>query len=353
MDVEGIRFETLNGWGVVTLDRQQALNALSRGMVTGLGTTLKRWRDDDRIGGVLVKAVPGRAFCAGGDVVHVAKAAAGGDLDAAMAFFADEYGMNARVGAMPKPYVALIDGICMGGGVGISVHGSHRVMTENALFAVPETGIGLYPDVGATHVLPRLDGRLGRYLGLTGARLDGTGALKAGIGTHFVPSNRLGDLEADLLREGPGGLDAALGRYEGPCPADGTPRGAIDALFDAPDAAGIVANLEADANADNGAFAAETLKALRQKSPLSVAITFAALERGAKRDLNACLADEYSLTARVLMSGEFTEGVRALLIDKDKRPRWRHERIEAVPLEEVAAMLEPWPGAAGFEPGRD
>ena len=351
MDVEGIRFETVNGWGIATLDRQKALNALSRGMVAGMGAMLQRWRDDERIGGVLVKAVPGRAFCAGGDVVHVAEAARNGDLEAAMAFFADEYGMNGRVGAMPKPYVALIDGICMGGGVGVSVHGSHRVMTQNALFAVPETGIGLYPDVGATHVLPRLEGHLGRYLGLTGAWLGGASAVAVGIGTHFVPSDRLGDLEGDLLREGPRALDAVLDRYAKAPPGSevGLPRAAIDALFDAPDAAGIVANLEAD----DSAFAAETLATLRQKSPLSVAVTFAALERGAGRDLNACLIDEYSLTARMLMSGEFVEGVRALLIDKDKRPRWRHGRIEDVPLEEVAAVLEPWPGAAGFAPGRD
>ncbi len=350
MDVEGIRFEAVNGWGIATLDRQKALNALSRGMVAGMRAMLRRWRDDERIGGVLVKAVPGRAFCAGGDVVHVAEAARNGDFEAAMAFFADEYDMNARVGAMPKAYVALIDGICMGGGVGISVHGSHRVMSENALFAVPETGIGLYPDVGATHVLPRLEGRLGRYLGLTGARLDGAKAVAVGIGTHFVPSDRLGDLEADLLRGGPQALDDALDRHAESPPEEGElPRPTIDDLFDAPDAAGIVANLDAD----DSTFAAETLATLRQKSPLSVAVTFAAFARGAKHDLNACLADEYSLTARMLMSGEFTEGVRALLIDKDKRPRWRHGRIEDVPLEEVAAVLEPWPGAAGFAPGRD
>ena len=331
-----IRFSTVNGWGIVVLDRQEALNALTRPMMTALSKQLARWHADPLIGGIVLKAAPGRAFCAGGDVVQVRERVVAGDVEGALAFFFDEYLLDWRLGTCPKPIVALLDGITMGGGVGLSVHGPYRVMTENTLFAMPETGIGFFPDVGATHALPRLAGRLGRYLGMTGARLKGGAGVAAGLGTHFVPAERLADCEAALLAALPTEIEAVLARFAADPPMDGLPPlDEVDALFAGEDAAAVVEALEAAATP----FAMATLKALRQKSPLSVAVVLHAVDRGADLDLGDCLRLEYAMVRPFLLQGDFVEGVRALLVDKDKAPRWRHGRIEDVSPDEAAAML--------------
>src|SRR5689334_20438615 len=194
----GIRLERNGRLGVVVLDRQEALNALTRDMIQALSLQLLAWRDDNEVAAVLIKAAPGRAFCAGGDVRHIYELGKSGKVDEAAEFYREEYRLNWRIFRYPKPYIAFLDGITLGGGAGISVHGSHRVVTERVSFAMPETGIGFFPDVGGTYFLPRCPGEVGLYLGLTGQRIGAPDCLFAGIGTQFVPSERLEALEGAL-----------------------------------------------------------------------------------------------------------------------------------------------------------
>ena len=212
-----VHVEERRGWGVLTLDRPDTLNALSHGMVRAISGALARWRNDPSIQAVLIKAVPGKAFCAGGDVRVVVEAARTGGSAAAARFFADEYEMNWRIGTLGKPYVALVDGITMGGGLGVSVHGTHRIATERTVIAMPETAIGFFPDVGGSYFLPRLPSRIGLYLGLTGARIDGATATRLGIATHFMASTALEEVTTSLLDGAP--LDETLERHsEEPAP---------------------------------------------------------------------------------------------------------------------------------------
>ena len=206
-----IRFERKGVLGIAILDRPAALNALTREMVQGAQPAIGAWKDDPAIAAVLVRSSGGRAFCAGGDIRAVTELARKDGVDAAAPFFRDEYRLNWRIAEFPKPYVALLDGVTMGGGVGISVHGRYRVVTEQTLIAMPETTIGFFPDVGGTWILPRCPGEIGMYLGLTGARLHAADSLEAGFGTHFVPARPLA---------GAGG-STGCGRGRG-----GVPRGA-------------------------------------------------------------------------------------------------------------------------------
>jgi enoyl-CoA hydratase len=344
---DDIRFERRGRLGVVTLDRPHALNALSRPMIQRLSRQLVAWKDDPETAAVLVKAVPGRAFCAGGDIRVVSDLLRTEGVDAATPFFRDEYRMNWRVHTFPKPYVALLDGITMGGGVGISVHGAFRVVTENTLFAMPETGIGFFPDVGATWFLPRCPGRTGLWLGLTGARLDGPDCLAAGVGTHPVPAEALPALEqrlVDALGDGDAHAVVAdcLARAAGPIGSPSLPdlRVRIDHCFGGESVPEIIERL---GNEPTG-FGAEQLATLATKSPLSVRVTFEQLRRGVDLGIEACLALEYRMLHRVLAAGDFAEGVRALLVDKDKRPRWRYPTLADVPAAEVEATMAPLPG---------
>ncbi len=332
-----VHIEEQAGLGVLVLDRPEALNALSHRMVQAISQALARWRHDPTIRLVLIKAVPGRAFCAGGDIRIVIETARRKGLAAAARFFFDEYRMNWRIGTLGKPYVALLDGITMGGGVGISVHGTHRIATENTVFAMPETGIGFFPDVGGSFFLPRLPAPVGRYLGLTGARLDGATTTRLGIATRFVPSTALAGLEAELRAGAP--IDRVLADHADEPAPGGLDTAAIARHFAHDDLGRILGSLATE----DSAFARETLAVLRQKSPLSLAVTMVQLERGRSLDLAACLAMEYRMVHRFLAGGEFAEGVRALLVDKDKRPRWRHARIEDVPADEVEACFAALP----------
>lgn len=343
---EEIRFERRGRLGVATLDRPQALNALSHAMVQRLSAALAEWRDDPEIAAVLVKAVPGRAFCAGGDVRVTADLARDQGARAVAPFFWDEYRLNWRIHTFPKPYIALLDGITMGGGVGISVHGSFRVVTENALFAMPETGIGFFPDVGGTWFLPRCPGKVGTWLGLTGARLKGADLLAAGLGTHPVPAARLAVLEDALARRLDGGdaqavVAACLAEVEGPIGETELPglRGRIDGCFAGETMPEIIDRL----GSESTGFCALQLSTLAEKSPLAVHVTLAQLRRGRDLAIEGCLALEYRMVHRMLEAGDFAEGVRALLVDKDRRPRWRHPTLAAVRAEEVAAVMAPLP----------
>lgn len=321
--------------GILTLDRPKALNALTRSMVAAMSAQLAAWRDDPAVGAVLVKAVPGRAFCAGGDVRAVVLAARDQGVEAALPFFHDEYRLNWRIKNLGKPYIALMDGVTMGGGVGISIHGTHRIATERTLFAMPETGIGFFPDVGGSFFLPRLPGEIGTWLGLTGAHLHGADCLGAGVATHFVPSERLAELERRLSR----GIDGAFqDLVDQPAQAGILAlRAKVDAGYLGNDVPTLLTSLAAEPTG----WGAEQLALLRGKSPLAVAVSLAMLRRGREMTLEECLRLEYRAVRHILESGEFYEGVRALLIDKDRRPAWRHQALEEVTPALVAGVMAP------------
>jgi enoyl-CoA hydratase len=237
------------------------------------------------------------------------------------------------IASYPKPYVALIDGICMGGGIGLSVHAPYRVATEHAAFAMPETAIGFFPDIGATFFLPRLPGEIGTYLGLTGLRMRGADAVHAGLATHFTPRAELPALSHALAEDGP----AALGCHAAPLPAFSlaSQRAAIDRCFGADSMREIVQRLEASGDE----WAARTLAALRAVSPSALCWTLEALRRGANLTLPQCQSAELALTRTTMRHPDFAEGVRAMVVDKDRKPRWQPARIEEVDPAETATMF--------------
>jgi enoyl-CoA hydratase len=302
--------------GTILMNRPRALNALDLPMIEGIAAALAAFRDDPAVKLVLLEGAGGRAFCAGGDVRRIRELALAGDAAGVEAFFANEYAMNRAIADFPKPWISLIDGVCMGGGIGVSVHGSHRIVTEHALLAMPETAIALFPDVGTSYVLPRLPGATGAWLALTGARLKGAEAVEAGLATHFVPRDRLGALRAALLE---GDADA-VARF-----AEAVPPGPLAALRPAIDrcfAHGSLAAIRAALHAEGTDWAAEQIAILDRMSPTSMAVTLELLRRGAAMTLADCLAMELRLTRNVTRHPDFAEGVRAVLVDKDNAPRW-------------------------------
>lgn len=302
--------------GRILLDRPGALNALDLTMIRQMAEALDACESEPAIHAVVVEGAGGRAFCAGGDIRAVRDAAIAGDEPAIHQFFAEEYRLNRRIAAYPKPYIALIDGICMGGGIGISVHGSIRVATESALFAMPETGIGFFPDIGASFFLPRLPGQLGMFLGLTGTRLAGADAVHAGLATHFVRRERLPGLSAALAADG----TAVVAEFAEPLPpfSLAAHRAAIDRAFSAGSVEEIVARLRHH----EGEWGDAILAQLQAASPSALHWSFDLIRAGARRDLAACLEAELRLTAIATAHPDFAEGVRAMVVDKDRKPHW-------------------------------
>ncbi|OYV36681.1 MAG: hypothetical protein B7Z80_14915 [Rhodospirillales bacterium 20-64-7] len=318
--------------GRIRLNRPRALNALDLEMVKQVQIGLRLFGRDPDVHFVLLDA-PERGFCAGGDVRSLREAGMAGDSGPIETFFAAEYAMNLSIADFRKPFVSLIDGVCMGGGIGISAHGSHRIATERAVLAMPETAIALFPDVGTSYLLPRLPGALGMYLGLTGARLAGADAVHAGWATHFCASENLPALAKDLVKDGV----AVIAGYAEPLPGFSlaAARKLIDHAFSAESVAEIVARLEAD----GGEFARATLAALRAGSPSAVHWSFELIRAGEGRSLAECLAAELHLARRVGLHPEFHEGVRAVLVDKDRKPEWQPARLEAVNPAEINALF--------------
>ncbi|MEJ0019148.1 MAG: enoyl-CoA hydratase/isomerase family protein [Acetobacteraceae bacterium] len=319
--------------GRIVLNRPQALNALDLPMIRALSRSLEGWRDDPHVHVVVIEGAGGRAFCAGGDVRALRQYELDGEHQKAETFFREEYELNLAIATYPKPYVALIDGICMGGGIGVSVHAPYRVATEHAAFAMPETAIGFFPDIGATYFLPRLPGEIGTYLGLTGLRLQGADAVHAGLATHFVARADLPALVRALAEDGL----AALGARAAALPAFSlaAKRAAIDHCFGADSVAEIVHRLTAVG--DDWAMAA--LAAMRAVSPSALCWTLEALRRGAHLTLPQCQAAELALTRTTMRHPDFAEGVRAMVVDKDRKPHWRPALIEEVDAAATAAVF--------------
>lgn len=335
-----ILFERRGRLGLVTLNRPKALNALSLGMIAALHRQLLAWAADEDVAAVAVVGAGGKAFCAGGDVASLYRdglAQRRGESDGAACrdFFRNEYRLDRLTARYPKPYISLIDGVFMGGGVGISCHGTHRVATEKALFAMPETAIGLFPDVGASYLLPRLPGKIGNYIGLTGARLKAADLLYTGIATAFVPSTKLDVLLAALAEASDAAAEIVASFAESPAAAPelAALRDQIDHCFAAADVEGVLARLDLEGSE----WAAATTASLRRLSPTSLKLTFEASRRGAALSLEECFVMEYRLSQGCMAGGDFYEGVRAVLIDKDKSPRWSPERLEEVTEAMIAA----------------
>ena len=339
MSAEDILLERRGRMGLVRLNRPQILNALTLEMTRRLDRALKDWAADPQVSLVAIRGVGPRAFCAGGDVRALYEA--GPCSPSTEIFYREEYALNRRTFRFPKPYVALIDGVVMGGGVGVSAHGSHRVATERTLFAMPETGIGLFPDVGATWLLSRCPGQTGLYLGLTGARIPAADLKALGLAEAMVPSAWLDVLEANLAEARTSvEIDALLDRYKAD-PGEETlaaHRAAIDRCFAAPTVEAILSALEAERTD----WARSTAETLRGKSPTSLKVSLRQLRLGRTLpDFEAAMRLEFRLMQRFMAGGDFFEGVRALLIDKDQRPRWLPDRLESVTEAAVDAYFAP------------
>ena len=334
--------------GRITMNRPKALNALTYPMVLAIHDALKRWEQDPEIAVVILDGAGDRALCAGGDVRAIYESASEGS-GFARKFWADEYRLNAYIGRYPKPYVAFMDGIVMGGGIGLSGHGSHRIVTERSQLAMPETGIGLIPDVGGTWLLAHAPGETGIYLGLTGERMRGAGTMYARFADSFVPSSRLADLAKALSEiENSSDVDSVIARFsEAPPPSDlASHAREIDATF-CFDSVEKIRDALASMNTD---WSRKTLEELDRRSPLALKLTLAAI-RNARTlpSLEAALNVEYRLTVRLLEHGEFLEGVRALLVDKDRAPKWNPPRLADVTDEMVAQFLSPLPPNEALE----
>jgi enoyl-CoA hydratase len=328
-------FERRGAIALATLNRPAALNALTLGMVRAYAKQLDAWEKDPGIRAVVLRGAGGRAFCAGGDVLAVRDAGIAKDR-LTRDFFREEYTLNYRIARLWAPHVALLDGVTMGGGVGLSAHGTHRVATEKALFAMPETGIGLFPDVGGSHFLPRCPGAIGIYLGLSGARLKAADMAYCGLATHRIASARFPELRRSLESEP---ADAVLARLaEGPADA---PLAALRATIDRCFSADSVAAILEDLARDGGPWARQLHAGLLAKAPLSLAITFRQLREGRALDFEDCLRMEYRLARRCMAAPDFYEGVRALLIDKDNQPRWTPARLDQVTQARVDACFAP------------
>ncbi len=340
---DDILFERRGRIALVTLNRPRALNALTLEMCRALEAELKAYADDPAVAAVVVRGAGDRAFCAGGDIRRLYdEGKAGGDYP--FDFYRDEYRLNALIFHFPKPYVALMDGIVMGGGVGVSVHGSHRVLSERVMFAMPETGIGLFPDVGGSHFLPRCPGRLGLYMAMTGARLKAADALHAGLGDAYVPSDRLDALIGALAEVGDDDVGQVLDGFRadpGSAPI-AERRADIDRLFASDDVETILAALDAD----GGDWAAETAATMRTKSPISLKIAAEQLRRGAALAFDDCMRMEYRLACGCIAGHDFYEGVRAVVIDKDQAPKWRPDTLAGVSDDDIRACFET-PGRGG------
>jgi len=355
---EYVQTRVANGTGIITLDRPKALNSLSLEMVRALTETLLAWREDASVDAVVITSSSEKALCAGGDIRffhqagHATPASAGCGSALLEDFFTEEYALNHLIHFYPKPYISLMDGVVMGGGMGIAQGGPDsglRIVTERTKMAMPEVNIGLFPDVGGSHFLSHAPGALGMYLGLTGLTIGAADALYVGLADVFVPSAELAALHA-LIAATPGAqLAQAIRAFAAPFAQQAgaseleAQRALVDRHFGASSVQAVMDALEGDASP----FAQKALNAMRQRSPLMMCVTREMLVRGAVLDVADCLRMERSLVRRNFEHGEVLEGVRALVIDKDNAPQWNPPSLDAVTPEMVARFFEPvWPAWA-------
>ncbi|HET7805561.1 MAG TPA: enoyl-CoA hydratase/isomerase family protein [Pseudolabrys sp.] len=343
MDRSEILFERRGTAGLVTLNRPKALNAVTHDMVRALRAQLDRWANDPAVTRVVVMAAGERAFSAGGDIRALYDLGGAGRHETALRFWRDEYPLNAVIKNYRKPYVALIDGIAMGGGVGVSVHGSHRIAGDGFSFAMPEVGIGFFPDVGATWFLPRMPGELGTYCALTGDRFAPADAVSSGVATHRVASARFAAV-LDALT-GTVSVDAALAAFAEPA-GDGPlieRKATIDRLFKGKSVEDILDALDREGRSDSveAEWAQKTAARIRTKSPLSLKIALAQVRRGNNWDFETCMRTEFRIVSRIIRGHDFYEGVRAVIVDKDNNPRWRPATLAEVSDTDVERHFAP------------
>ncbi len=335
-----ILFEVRGEAGIVTLNRPRALNALSMKMVRALHPQLDRWAEDPTITRVIIMAAGEKAFCAGGDIRELYDLGKQGHFPEALQFWKEEYRLNRAIKRYPKPYISLIDGIVMGGGFGLSAHGQYRIAGDRYLFAMPEVGIGFFPDVGATYVLPRLPGMTGTYLAVTGARIGAGDALALGLVTSTVQSLRIPALVEELVTGAD--VDRTLRKYLAPqldVKLDAN-RALIHAAFSEVTIGAIVSRLLEFGEAGS-VFARDTARNMQMKSPTSMAIALEQMRRGPALSFEEAMVLEYRIVSRLGAAVDFFEGVRAALIDKDQKPVWSPSRIEDVSEAEIAAYFAP------------
>lgn len=342
-----VSLDLVNGKGLIKLNRPKALNALNLDMINQMYPILKDWNSNNKVSMVLIEGEGSKSFCAGGDV----RAITGVDSEIRgtkrqVEFFANEYRLNHLIGTLSVPYVALIDGITMGGGVGLSVHGKYRVATENTVFAMPETGIGLFPDVGGTFFMPRLRGELGMYLALVGHRLKGSDCYHAGIATHLCPADQVSNLKEDLVNSSSDEIANVLEAYhqkfnlkpfslEADLPL-------INEACQASSVEEILSNFKA--NSQESKLASRAVDTMAKLSPTSMKITHRQMSEGKKLEsLKECLEMEFKMVVRCCIYPDFYEGVRALLVDKDNLPKWNPATLSEVSSQLVDKYFEELP----------
>lgn len=328
--------------GLITLNRTAALNALNHDMVKAIDTQLQNW-EASHIQAVVIRAKEGRAFCAGGDIRLTYERIKSKDKHM-LDFFRDEYQLNKKIFHYPKPYIAFLDGITMGGGVGISIHGSHRIVTDQFVFAMPETAIGFFPDVGGTYFLPRLNLHMGYYLGLTGARINSDDSLHLGIATQKISrdqfENFLNELsDRDLSQNANKIINDLLVPFNIPAKdfSLASHDTEINHCFNQPSMESIMQAL-AQVKSE---FTEQTIHTLNKKSPTSLKVSLQAMQKGKTLDFDACMQQEYRLVSHFLKDHDFQEGIRAVIIDKDHHPQWQPATLTAVSPETVNHYFDP------------
>jgi enoyl-CoA hydratase len=345
-DTSEVILEQRGSLGLITLNKPQALNALSLAMIDAMEPQLHAWAADDAISAVVIQGAGDRAFCAGGDIRDLYDKRG---TDFGPAYYRAEYTQNVTIFNYPKPYIALMDGVVMGGGVGVAIHGSHRVVTERTMFAMPETGIGLFPDIGASWFLPRCPGELGMYLGLTGYRMRAADCLYAGIGDVYIPSENLEAVLDALANTGPDRdvISAVLSQYSAePGPnklSEHLP--AINRCFSATTVEAILARLAAEGSA----WANETAEIIDTKSPTSLKVTFRQLRTGPTLTrFEDVMAMEYRIADRCFRGHDLFEGIRAVVIDKDGAPNWQPSDLAGVGETDIDEYFAPVAGEPDF-----
>ena len=333
-----VLFEKRGHLGIITLNRPKAVNALNADMVDAMLAQLTAWADDDGVATVLVQGSGERGLCAGGDIVAIYRDILGGGTETAD-FWQNEYRLNSLIAAYPKPYVAFMDGLVLGGGVGISAHGSVRVVTERTRMGMPETTIGFVPDVGGTWLLAKSPGETGTHAALTGAHLTGADALFLGLADHFVPSGSLPELAAALEHET---AEAAVVRFAQNPPPSGleAQRDWIDAAYASGDVEGIVRRLRTTGG-EPAAEAAKAATTIEAKSPTAVKVALESLRRAKGLMLDEALAQEYRVGLRFLAAPDFREGIRAQVVDKDRTPQWKPDTLHEVREADVERFFAP------------